>query len=62
LVAPPERINGTRMWVVASYALSTCGVWLLSYVVPWWGWLALAAVVWRMGKRVGSLVCSIGRR
>ncbi|CAM9698706.1 unnamed protein product [Phaeothamnion confervicola] len=41
----PRRLNPTRAWVVACYALPLCVVWALSMVMPWWAWLLVTAAL-----------------
>ncbi|CAN0351646.1 unnamed protein product, partial [Discosporangium mesarthrocarpum] len=60
LAAPPQRLNPTRVWVVAWYALPLCGVWCLSFLLPWWAWTLLAVALSTVVKRAGSLPCAGG--
>ena len=56
-----ERLNPTRAWVVAAYAISICGVWALSFVVPWWGWLLLVVLVSTGLKSAAKLALEASR-
>lgn len=60
-VVTMKRLNPTRAWVVAAYAISICGVWALSFVVPWWGWLLLVVLVSTGLKNAAKLALEVIR-
>ena len=61
-VVLPERLNPTRAWVIISFAVPVCGVWALSFIVPWWGWLLVVVAVTAGAKRLTAIadLCLFG--
>ncbi|CAN0257168.1 unnamed protein product, partial [Ectocarpus sp. 12 AP-2014] len=60
IIVLPERLNPTRAWVVASYAIPICGVWALSFVVPWWGWFLGSVAVLAAARKAAQLAAVFG--
>lgn len=59
---PPERLNPTRAWVVAAFAIPVCGFWSLSFVVPWWGWILLVTLGSAGLKSAGGVAANVVER
>ncbi|CAM9264472.1 unnamed protein product, partial [Ectocarpus sp. 6 AP-2014] len=60
IIVVPERLNPTRAWVVASYAIPIGGVWALSFVVPWWGWFLGSVAVLAAARKAAQLAAAFG--
>lgn len=59
MLVPPERLNPTRAWVVGAYAIPTCGLWALSFALPWWLWLVIVALVGAGVQRASAIARAI---
>lgn len=59
---PPERRNPARAWVIAAFAVPVCGIWSLSFVVPWWGWVLLVTLGSAGLKRAEGVAANIVKR
>lgn len=46
--------------MVASYAIPICGVWALSFVVPWWGWFLGSIAVFAAARKAAHLAIYFG--
>ncbi|CAM9671717.1 unnamed protein product, partial [Ectocarpus sp. 8 AP-2014] len=60
IIVLPERLNPTRAWVVVSYAIPICGVWALSFIVPWWGWFLGSVAVLAAARKAAQLAAAFG--